>query len=245
MTSAPNIGTVTSADIAVPDHDAEVRFHASVLGTGAAPLWRDDLMNSRGEPIIGLGPTSPDYAQLPLQWMPHIQVADVAASAAAALRLGGDELMHGKDESGASQWAVLRDPGGAAFGLIPLFDAPPADAASPTGRIARIELDTADDRSTREFYREVVGWTVRDADMLDASGTPIACIRSPRDEDRDVPAVWLLHLPVGDLAESLRRVRDGGGRVLREPAGELAAAVIEDPVGACLALVQGASPADV
>ena len=52
-----------------------------VLSTGTNPLWREaDLMNNLGFPVIGLGARSPEYADLPLQWMPHIQVADVGAS---------------------------------------------------------------------------------------------------------------------------------------------------------------------
>ena len=85
------VGGTLSADIAVPEHEREVRFYSRVLGTGENPLWREDLMNNRGTPIIGLGPRSPEYADLPLQWMPHIQVADVAASAERALDLGGHE----------------------------------------------------------------------------------------------------------------------------------------------------------
>jgi hypothetical protein len=71
----PRVGGVLSADIAVPEHEREVRFYARVLGTGAEPFWREDLMNNHGAPIIGLGERVPEYAQLPLQWMPHIQVA--------------------------------------------------------------------------------------------------------------------------------------------------------------------------
>lgn len=75
------IGAVLSADIAVPVHEREVRFYSRVLCTGTTPLWREeDLMNNLGIPVIGLGERTAEYAHLPLQWMPHIQVADVAAS---------------------------------------------------------------------------------------------------------------------------------------------------------------------
>ena len=90
------IGGVLSADIAVPNHDQELDFYSRVLTSGSAPLWRDDLTNNQGTPIIGLGARSPEYEALPLQWMLHVQVSDVAASAARALELGGQELMHGK-----------------------------------------------------------------------------------------------------------------------------------------------------
>ncbi|MCG8459361.1 MAG: hypothetical protein MI919_24045, partial [Holophagales bacterium] len=95
----PRVGGILSADIAVPEHERELRFYSRVLGTGEKPLWREDLMNNRGMPIIGLGPRSPEYADLPLQWMPHIQVADVAASVERALEVGGSELLHSNDDN--------------------------------------------------------------------------------------------------------------------------------------------------
>ena len=57
-----------------------------------------------------------------------------------------------------------------------------------------------------------------------------------------LPPIWMIYLPVGDLAESLRRVREGGGEIIkatRGSDGEYADAVVQDPVGACLALVPG------
>ena len=115
-----DVGGVLSADIAVPDHERELAFYSKILTTGDAPLWRDDLMNNLGTPIIGLGVRTPEYSILPLQWMPHFQVADVAASAQSAIDMGGKELMHGKDDKGQSQWAVLVDQVGAVSALFRL-----------------------------------------------------------------------------------------------------------------------------
>lgn len=70
---APQVGATFSADIAVPEHPREVHFYSRVLTTGEKPLWREDLMNNLGLPIIGLGERTAEYADLPLQWMPHIQ----------------------------------------------------------------------------------------------------------------------------------------------------------------------------
>ena len=50
---ATGVGGVLSADIAVPDHARELGFYAKVLTTGKAPLWRDDLTNNQGTPVIG------------------------------------------------------------------------------------------------------------------------------------------------------------------------------------------------
>ena len=41
----PRVGGILSADIAVPEHEREVRFYSRVLSTGENPLSREDLMN--------------------------------------------------------------------------------------------------------------------------------------------------------------------------------------------------------
>ena len=259
----PRVGGILSADIAVPEHEQEVRFYSRVLGTGENPLWRDDLMNNLGLPIIGLGARNAEYAHLPLQWMPHIQVADVAASVQRALDLGGKELMHAKDDDGRSQWAVLLDPNGAAFGIIPVVpaeaipptdDAATRDAVARAGRIAWLDLTVADAPTTRDFYRQVVGWSVQDVEMEDAGdryfdynmlgddGKPAAGVCHARGVNLGLPAVWMIYLPVGDLADSLRRVEEEGGKIIkttRQSTGEWAYAVVQDPVGAYLALGPG------
>ena len=254
------VGGVLSADIAVPAHDRELRFYSRVLTTGESPLWREDLMNNVGMPIIGLGEQSPEYADLPLQWMPHIQVADVAASAGRALALGGRELMHGKDDDGRSQWAVLLDPNGAAFGIIPVvapqgIQSSSGDPSSDiVGRISWLDLTVSDASMTRDFYQDVVGWLVQDVEMEDAGepyadyalctsdGNAVAGICHARGVNQALPPVWLICLPVGDIDESLDRAKEGGGEVVearKGTDGKYVYAVVRDPVGACLALVPG------
>jgi hypothetical protein len=220
-------------------------------------------MNNLGIPIIGLGARNAEYAHLPLQWMPHIQVADVAASVKRALDLGGSELMHAKDDDGKSQWAVLLDPNGAAFGIIPVVpaDAIPLtdgaasrDAAARVGRISWLDLTVSDAAAIRDFYREVVDWSVQDVEMEDEGegyadynmlgddGNPAAGLCHARGGNLGLPPVWMIYLPVGDLAESLRRVQEEGGKIIKATRGnhgKYAYAAVQDPVGAYLALVPG------
>lgn len=256
----PRVGGVLSADIAVPEYEREVRFYSRVLSTGENPLWREnDLMNNLGMPIIGLGARSAEYAHLPLQWMPHIQVADVAASVQRALDLGGSLLMHAQEDDTRSQWAVLLDPNGAAFGIIPIVSAeaiPPSDGAASlnsaalVGRIYWLDLTVSDACATRDFYRQVVEWSVKnvemedggeryaDYNMLGEDGHPTAGVCHARGVNVGLPPVWMIYLPVGDLAESLRRVQGEGGKIIKAMQGAAYAAV-QDPVGAYLALIPG------
>jgi len=249
---AHGVGGVLSADIAVPDHERELGFYSAILTTGDNPLWRDDLTNNRGTPIIGLGARTPEYKALPLQWMPHFQVANVGASVARALELGGEELMHSKGDNGQSQWAVLADQVGAAFGVIPVVAAE-SSAANPSERIGCISwltLAVPEVSSSRDFYQKVVGWGAKTIEMEDGDGRS-ASFEMQRDDGisaaeichnrgdyEGIPPVWLISLPVDDIAESLRRVREGGGEVIKGNA-EALYAVIRDPVGVHIALRTG------
>jgi len=122
------------------------------------------------------------------------------------------------------------------------------------GCISWLDLTFSDGSATRDFYRQVVGWSVQDVEMEDASeryadynmlgddGNPAAGVCHARGVNLDLPPIWMIYLPVGDLAESLRRVREEGGKVIkatRGTDGEYAYADVQDPVGACLALVPG------
>jgi len=237
------VGGVLSADIAVPEHERELRFYSKILTTGSAPLWRDDLSNNQGTPVIGLGARSPEYEALPLQWMPHFQVSDVAASAGRTIELGGQELMHAKGDGGESQWAVLVDPTGAAFGVIPVVvdESNGANHLERIGCISWLSLVVSDVLSVCDFYEQVVGWSAASADreggfyMRRPDGVAAAEIYLKNDDNETIPSVWIMSLPVDDFDESLRHVRESDGKIVQEVAGT-GHTVIQDPVGVYVAL---------
>ena len=254
----PQVGAVFSADIAVPAHDGELRFYSSVLTTGESPLWQDDLMNNLGIPIIGLGARTAAHEALPLQWMPHIMVADVGASAARAVELGGRILMQSPAGT-ASPWAVLMDRDGAAFGIIPIVvDVPKPetrqDAPAAPGRIGWLDLTVPDAAAARDFYRDVIGWTVQELEMNDAgaryadyimlngAGAPAAGICHARGTNLGLPPVWMIYVTVADMGESLQRVEERGGSIIKsskDKDGMHMYAAVSDPVGAAFALMPG------
>lgn len=223
-----------------------------MIARQSPPLWRDDLMNNLGTPIIGLGARTPEYDTLPLQWMPHFQVSDVAASAMCTLDMGGKELMHGKSDDGQSQWAVLVAPDGSAFGIIPVVphQSHTAHRNTHAGCISWLSLAVPDASASRDFYQQVIGWKAKSIDtqnndelavkfeMQIDNETIAAEIFQFSGEQTEIPSVWLIHLPVGDFEESVRRVKQGGGAVVKEFA-EPKYAIVRDPVGVHLALHPG------
>lgn len=81
-----------------------------------------------------------------------------------------------------------------------------------------------------------------DYNMLGEAGQPSAGVCHARGGNAGLPPVWMLYLPVGDLAESLRRVEEEGGQIIKavqKADGNYVYAAIQDPVGVCLMLVPG------
>ncbi len=124
------------------------------------------------------------------------------------------------------------------------------------GHLAWFDLTVEDAPRVRDFYLAVVGWNVADVRMGDyadyamlppGSRTPVAGVCHARGVNADLPPQWLVYVRVTDLQASLDAVTALGGRILTPPRGTPESgrfAVISDPAGAVLALVEGGAPAD-
>ena len=125
-----------------------------------------------------------------------------------------------------------------------------SDEPPRIGAIGWVDLTVPDAGAVKDFYREVVGFDVVDLDMggysdyclnVPDSDTTVAGVCPARGPNTGVPPVWLVYITVADLAESLAKVTQLGGKVLREPKtmgsyGSMA--IIEDPAGAIAALFE-------
>ncbi len=112
------------------------------------------------------------------------------------------------------------------------------------GTFVHLDLTVPDAPGMRDFYAAVVGWKPEplgeDWMMLAPDGTPATGICHARGENADLPPQWLAYIAVDDLDASLSAARDHGGEVVAGPKGEGEGsyAVIRDPEGAVLALIQ-------
>ena len=119
----------------------------------------------------------------------------------------------------------------------------------PVGSIGWLDITVDDAASLKDFYREVVGWTVGEFDMGGYSDyvmqTPqddegVAGVCHARGGNTGLPKSWLIYIVVEDLDRSLDRTRQLGGKALSpiRSGGGGRFAVIEDPTGAILALYE-------
>ncbi len=117
-----------------------------------------------------------------------------------------------------------------------------------TGTVMWHDLTVPEAEDLRDFYAEVVGWKPEPVEMtgyvdysmvVPATGEPAAGVCHARGPNAALPPQWLMYVVVDDLPAALRRCVARGGTVLDGPRGmgEQTYAVIRDPAGAHIALV--------
>ena len=129
----------------------------------------------------------------------------------------------------------------------------PEDSRPVIGEIVHFDLTVDDAPKIRDFYASVVGWEVEPLPMegyddyilkSPTTGDPKGGVCHRRGGNSDLPQQWLMYVNVADLDASVARVRALGGKVLhqtRHHEESSGYAVIEDPAGAVLALMQQAT----
>lgn len=121
--------------------------------------------------------------------------------------------------------------------------------SAPFGAIGWVDLTVPNATVISEFYQKVCGWSAEpvemggysDYAMNNSAGTTVAGVCHSRGINADIPPQWLMYVSVADLAKSVAAVKDSGGKVLREPTsmgGYGTMAVIQDPAGAVMAIIQ-------
>ena len=117
----------------------------------------------------------------------------------------------------------------------------------PKGKVLWTDLTVENAREVSEFYGAVVGWTFSEqpvADYVDFNvhngDEVIAGICHKKGTNANLPSQWLNYVIVPDMAESIKNVLALNGKVLDgpKPMGKDLIAVIQDPAGACMAIMQ-------
>lgn len=127
---------------------------------------------------------------------------------------------------------------------------------STTPRVGAIlwsDLTVERAEETRDFYREVVGWSAEGVDMGGyedfnmypvLAGDPVAGICHARGSNEGLPAQWLIYISVASVDDGAARCVELGGRVIVDPKNmgdQGRYCVIQDPAGAVAALFESTS----
>ena len=248
-------GTFVWYELMTSDLKAAEAFYRKVVGWTAQdagiPGPPYTIVSAGAAPVGGLM-TIPDEARkmgAGPAWMGYIGVADVDAGAASVKAAGGAIHRAPADIPGVGRFAVVADPQGASFMLFKGSSAQPPVAAAPgtPGHVGWHELHAGDGAKAFDFYSSQFGWTKAEAMDMGAMGTyhifatgaePVGGMMTKMAE-QPMPA-WVYYFNVDAIDAAVKRVNDGGGKVVNGPMEVPGGSWIingVDPQGAMFALV--------
>lgn len=242
-------------DLATEDMSAAQAFYGRVFGwtfraiPGAASSYT--LIESGNVKVGGLfRQTRPKGATVGSRWLALLSVADPARAAEYVREKGGQVLLAPTAVRGRGTHAVYRDPQGAVFGVLTASDGDPADTPVADGDIFWVDLFTTTPLDAASFYSGLAGYEVfpgdaswgRDRWVLATEGIARAGLVALA-PGKTAPG-WMPYVLVDDVAATLKRARDSGGKVIVAPRPDLLAgnlAVIADPLGGVVGIVDWAA----
>lgn len=181
-------------------------------------------------------------------WVHYASVPDVAAAEAEFAQRGGRTLLGRRSMPDRGEFAIVADPAGAIVGVMRSSSGDPEDYRALVGEYMWFELFTRDLDQSADFYRTLFGYEVQEQEdtpdvvdyILAADGYARAGVGSLPEESKGAPT-WLGYVRVEDVAATVARAVDLGGRVLLEPNPETlegGLAIIADPDGAPVGLLK-------
>lgn len=178
----------------------------------------------------------PNGEQVPPHWGIYISVPDVDDTAEKAVAAGGKHLSGCQDIPGVGRFAVIQDPQGGVFNLFHAFEGDQPDAPADIGEFAFELLNATDPAAAVAYYSGVVGWAAAAMGpvtrLMRNGGEKFVAAVAPAPPG--VPAHWMTHVRVADVAATNARARELGGEVLEERIevpGYGFFALIKDPAG--------------
>ncbi len=121
--SDKTIGAIEWRDLTVDDATGVRDFYHAVVGWENSAVsmgeYEDYNVNlpESGETIAGICHARGPNKNFPAQWLMYVRVADVEASVASVVKLGG-KVLDGPKPMGSESFAIIQDPAGAVLGLV-------------------------------------------------------------------------------------------------------------------------------
>jgi predicted enzyme related to lactoylglutathione lyase len=236
---AEHPGKVVWHDLVTPDLPRARDFYGALFGWSFEEASSGYLLaRNEGQPVAGLARL--DRADASSHWLPLVSVPDVDRAAQLAAQRGGETLLAPFELPGRGRIAVVRDPLGAAFGVVRSASGDPADAPPPLHGFLWHEVWTDEPDVAAGFYAELAGYEAATRRVFDVDyrylardGTPrVGLVEKP---DAEIGNTWVVYVRVADARASAERARALGGRVLMAPRDDVRAgsvAVLADPDGA-------------
>lgn len=236
-TSLP--GKVVWHDLVTPDLEKSRSFYGELFG------WRFEelsdgylLARNDGRPVAGMARL--DAGQRISHWLPLVSVTDIASAQEATRAANGTIVLKAFQLRGRGQVAVLKDPQGAAFGVLQSSHGDPDDRVPALNAWMWNEIWTGDVAGAVAYYDRLFNYEQASAVVGNASYEYLKRDGKPRvgllaKPDPQIGNTWLCYLRVADVAAVTDKARALGGTVLMAPNSKVrngSVAILADPNGA-------------
>jgi len=242
-------GEFLGSDLLTEDAVATSGFYAALFG------WDVEKVEDGGYAIHHQGRLIASISQIDSAdqevdesfWLVGIAVADLDKAVKAAKQLGAEVREEITSVHGYGRFAVIIDPQKAPLMLIEPGERRIGGTEGP-GSWVWAELWTDDLDAAAKFYAEVIGYQQSEVERRDekyrvfkfGDDLRAGLVKIPAELENVEPG-WAAYVGVEDLAKTLTRVGDLGGRVIfateHNPVRG-AVALIADPAGAVLFIYQ-------
>lgn len=236
-------------DLTSSDLRKSTYFYAQVLGWEIEEFGHDYyLARVQGLPVAGFIKRPEDQQQADT-WVTYFLTDDIHAECESVEKLGG-RVLAAPMEVRLGLMSIVVDNSGALFGLIQPAGEDAFIAAGEPGTPVWHELTcTTNYAKAVEFYPSLFNWTTATMDSdhnfayttAETDGGAFAGIFNAEGQfPPQVPSFWQTYLGVSNMDEAVRKAKEYGGEVIREPfASEFGLmSIISDSTGATVTICE-------
>lgn len=254
------VGTFSWADLATTDAAGAKQFYTELMGWTPydIPIGPDSfytMLQVDGLDVAALSQMSKEQQSqgMPAMWNSYVAVENADESAEKAAALGGTVMAPPFDVFDSGRMAVIQDPTGAVFCIWQAKSHIGAKLVNIPGTMGWNELMTTDVAKAKSFYSQLFGWETETADMGNGmeytqilnKGRSNGGMMQLSEEWGNVPSNWMVYFSVADCDASVEKAKSLGATIQVPPqdipeVGRFA--VIQDPQGAALSLIQLVRP---
>ncbi len=191
-----------------------------------------------GKAVAGGSPNFED--NMPSFWANYVTVSSVDETAEEAKKLGGTVRMEPMDVLDAGRMAEIVDPTGASLLIWEPKKHIGAQVVNKVGAMCWNELYTNDVEAAKVFYSKLFGWSFEVSPemgnyiTIKNTGRINGGVMEITSEIMGMPPCWMVYYTVGNIEESLAKVKELGGTIAM-PTKDISVgkiAVTADPAGA-------------
>jgi predicted enzyme related to lactoylglutathione lyase len=243
-------GKFVWADLVTDDVAVARTFYAQLFGWSFRDAGNYAIAANDERPLAGMFQRPrPANSNARPRWFGYISVPNVGRAERAVTKAGGKVAAPPQKFPKRGEQAVFYDREGALFGVIRSSSGDQEDFLAEPGDWIWIQLLSRDAPKAAEFYRAVAGYEVAENTAPNRLSDYVLCSRGyARATVRTIPSAkgqvqpdWLLFVRVKNVADSVAKAKELGGKALIEPRPDLLkgkVAVVADPTGAAIGLLE-------